>query len=150
MTENKYANLLQGNDFLRFPRTLNGANILVRRRLLSMGRGHNATTFCYCSVVAHVVGFYRLVTKAYTQPTTPQRLNQPLTCVCTGARMRMCQSVFYRCSVVLYIYLIDIYRERDTTAPTTQLPEWLKCVVARVVTLSNPLKNNKKGGLAHG
>lgn len=153
ITVKNIGKMLKDSVSLRFPQTPGCANILARTGDLPLGKGHNATTILFPTVVPSVVAFCEAFSTTYPLPTTAQRKIAPLICVCVCARAHACHTPFLRCAVVLFSYLFENkekYREIRHNDSHNARKIWPKIVVPTVVgflsILPKPLKYNKKGG----
>lgn len=132
-----------------FPPTHWDAIIDVWNGSKSPGLGHNATTNRCAPVVGTVVGYFPWLTRAYIKPQRHNAKN-PLSHVRARARAHTCENPYFTvvplCFPSFSLYLIDRYKEKSTTVPTTYGQKSLNTVVGTVVGWSNPLKTIKKGG----
>ena len=147
---NAVINHLNSRHSLRFPRTRWDAIIYARRGPQTMGQGHNGAQNENPGVVPSVVGKMSAITGCYPPPTTLQRKIETYThvCTCACARVRACR--FFRCTVVSLSYVIERYKEKATTDPTTLGLKCQKALCLPLWAVSNPLEINKKGGFERG
>ena len=143
-------NLLICGDCFRFTPTRLDAIITTREVPAAMGQGHNGAQNGSASVVPSVVGKMPAITWRYPPPTTIQRKIETYThvCTCACARVRACR--FFRCTVVSLSYVIERYKEKATTDPTTLGLKCQKALCLPLWAVANPLEINKKGGFERG
>jgi hypothetical protein len=137
-------------DCFRFSPTRWDAIITTRRVPAAMGQGHNGAQNGIARVVPLVVGKMPAKTACYPPPTTLQRKIETYTHACTCARARVRACPFFRCAVVSLSYVIERYKKKGTTHPTTQGQKGLKALWVALWATANPLEMNKKGGFARG
>ena len=128
---------------LSFPRTQRDAINTHAKATFGHGSGPQRKNTVVGSVVAFVVATFATKTTTYPPSTTLQRQNRHPSYVCTCARACVRYTLFFRCGVVLYLYLIENKEEKATTKPTTQ---GFLCVVAVVALLwmaAKSLESNK-------